>query len=345
MKSWLITLAAAANILCSSINLEACTRATYIGPDNTVMTGRTMDWAEDIKTNLYVFPRGLNRSGEAGQNPLKWTSKYGSIIGTAYDVGTVDGLNEKGLAANVLYLAESDYGTTDLDKNTLSIGAWGQYVLDRFATVNEVVEALKEDTIHIIAPNLPNGRPATGHLAVSDPSGDSAIFEYIKGKLVIHHSKDYQVMTNSPSYDQQLTLNSYWKTIGGLVMLPGTNRAADRFVRASFYIGAIPQTSKKDLALASLMSVMCNVSVPLGITTPGEPNIASTLWRTLSDQKNLVYYYASTETPFLFWVPLQDLDFKENASVKKLTLTNGEIYSANAAKEFKMAEPFKFLSN
>ena len=49
-------------------------------------------------------------------------------------------------------------------------------------------------------------------------------------------------MTNSPTYDKQLTLNDYWKEIGGLVMLPGTNRASDRFVRASFYIQALPQT-------------------------------------------------------------------------------------------------------
>ena len=27
---------------------DACTRATYIGPDNMVITGRTMDWKEDI---------------------------------------------------------------------------------------------------------------------------------------------------------------------------------------------------------------------------------------------------------------------------------------------------------
>jgi choloylglycine hydrolase len=40
-------------------------------------------------------------------------------------------------------------------------------------------------------------------------------------------------MTNSPTYDQQLALNRYWEQIGGTTMLPGTNRAADRFVRAS----------------------------------------------------------------------------------------------------------------
>ena len=27
---------------------DACTRAVYIGPDHMVVTGRTMDWKEDI---------------------------------------------------------------------------------------------------------------------------------------------------------------------------------------------------------------------------------------------------------------------------------------------------------
>lgn len=66
------------------------------------------------------------------------------------------------------------------------------------------------------------------HLSISDATGDNAIFEYINGELKIHHDRSYQVMTNSPVFDQQLALNDYWKNIGGLTFLPGTNRAADR---------------------------------------------------------------------------------------------------------------------
>lgn len=57
-------------------------------------------------------------------------------------------------------------------------------------------------------------------------------------------------------------------------MLPGTNRAADRFVRASFYINAIPKTANINEAIASTFSVIRNVSVPLVISTPGQPNIS-----------------------------------------------------------------------
>ena len=164
-----------------------------------------------------------------------------------------------------------------------------------------------------------------------------------KGNLVIHEGRECQVMTNSPTYDKQLTLNDYWQQIGGLVMLPGTNRASDRFVRASFYIHAIPQTSNFRVAVAGVFSVMRNVSVPLGITTPDQPNISSTRWRTVADQKNKVYYFESTLSPDIFWVDFKSLDFKAGTPIKKLTLTNGEIYAGNTAKDFKDSKPLPFL--
>ena len=87
----------------------ACTRALYQGPDGLTITGRTMDWKEDIQTNLYILPRGVSRVGYDSNNTVKWTSKYGSIVATGYDIGTSDGMNEKGLVVNMLYLPESDY--------------------------------------------------------------------------------------------------------------------------------------------------------------------------------------------------------------------------------------------
>lgn len=126
---------------------------------------------------------------------------------------------------------------------------------------------------------------ATLHLLISDASGDNAIFEYIDGKLNIPHDRSYQVMTNSPVFEQQLALDNYWQNIGGVTFLPGENRAADRFVRASFYINAIPKVEDTRMAVASVFSVIRNTSVPIGISTPNEPNISSTRWRTVSDQK------------------------------------------------------------
>lgn len=323
---------------------EACTRVVYQGKDNTVLTARSMDWKEDTRSNLWIFPRGMKRNGEIGKNPLEWTSKYGSVVASAYDICSTDGMNEKGLVANLLWLAESEYPQWDGKKPGLSIAAWVQYILDNFATVDEAVSYVEKGTFEVVSDMMPDGtRMATLHLSISDADGDNAIFEYIGGELKIHHDKSYQVMTNSPVFDQQLALNDYWKNIGGTTFLPGTNRAADRFVRASFYINAIPKVADTRTAVASVFSVIRNTSVPLGITTPNEPNISSTRWRTVSDQKNKVYFFESTIQPNVFWVNLQDVDFSEKTPVKMLDLVSGKTYAGNTAEQFVEAKPFKFL--
>uniref|UniRef100_UPI003BA9E3DC linear amide C-N hydrolase n=1 Tax=Stappia sp. TaxID=1870903 RepID=UPI003BA9E3DC len=334
---------------------SACTRAVYVGKDGTVITGRNMDWVEDMQTDLWVFPRGMERSGNAGPNSPTWTAKYGSVIASGYNIASADGMNEKGLVTNLLYLAEADYGN-DSDEPPMTVGTWAQYVLDNFATVAETVEAMETMPLHIVAPKLPNGSAATLHLSVSDPSGDSAIFEYLNGELVVHHGKDYTVMTNSPTYDKQLALTAYWDNIGGNAFLPGTVTAADRFVRASFLLGAmkketdkniiaaVPDQSYANQAVGQTLSLMRGVSVPLGISTPDKPNIASTLWRTAADQTNLVYYFDSATTPNTFWVDFSDLDFSEGASPKKLPIAGGKYYAGNAAGHFVEAKPFEFMS-
>ncbi len=326
---------------------QACTRVTYLGSDDSVITARSMDWAVDVGTNLWIFPRGMQRSGEAGPHSLEWTSKYGSVIATGYDVSTTDGMNEKGLVANLLWLVESEYPKQGGTKPGLAISLWAQWVLDNFATVQEAVDTLNAEPFTLVTANVPGQeRLATLHLAISDASGDSAIIEYIGGKQVIHHDRKYQVMTNSPTFDKQLALDEYWKGIGGTVMLPGTNRAADRFARASFYINAIPKNETPDITVASVFSVIRNASVPYGITTPDQPNISSTRWRTVSDQKRKIYFFESAVTPNTFWVNFKDIDFSaETGKVMKLDLGKDQshIYSGNAVKDFQVAKPFRFL--
>lgn len=334
---------------------EACTRVLYVGQNGLVITGRSMDWGEDMYSNMWVFPRGMKRDGVSGPSTVQWTSRYGSLAISGYEAGTADGMNEKGLVMNGLYLSESDYGKPD-ERPTMSIMVAGQYVLDTFGSVAEAVEELKKDSFRIIAPTLPNGRAATLHMSLSDPAGDSAILEWLGGKLVIHHGKQFKVMTNSPTFDEQLAIEKYWKGVDPLTFLPGSINAADRFARVSFLVNAIPtkldpNTIKavpggtyENQAVAAVLSVMRSIGVPLGITHPTKPNISSTLWRTVYDQKNNVAFFDSATSPNAFWVPLADLDFKEGAPVKKLTMAGGKVYAGNAASQFELAKPFTFMA-
>ena len=344
MKKFILPLLALGLLTETSL---ACTRAVYFGANKEVITARTMDWKNDIQTNLWIFPQGMKRNGMAGPNSVEWTSKYGSVIASGYEISTTDGMNEKGLVANILWLVESEYPKFDSKKPAMAISIWGQYVLDNFASVKEAVNTLKDEPFVLVTDKMPGEkRLATVHLSLSDASGDSAIFEYIDGKFVIHHDRKYQVMTNSPIFDKQLALEEYWKEIGGTTMLPGTNRSADRFARASFYINSIPKSKDPVIALASVFSVIRNVSVPYGITTPDQPNISSTRWRSVSDQSRLMYFFESAFTPNTFWVNLKDVDFSsKTGKAMKLDLGKDQrnVYSGNAVKDFKVSEPFKFL--
>lgn len=326
---------------------QACTRVVYLGPDGNIVTARSMDWKVDVATNLWIFPRGMTRHGEVGPNSIRWQSRYGSVIATGYDVSTTDGVNEAGLSANVLWLVESEYPKYDGKKPGLTIAAWAQYVLDNFANVKEAVEHLRQEPFVPVTDNVPGeDRLTTLHLSMSDASGDSAIVEYIGGRQVIHHGREYQVMTNSPHFDHQLALAEYWRQIGGTVMLPGTNRAADRFARAAFYVNAIPRYDNPDLAVAAMFSVIRNASVPLGISTPDQPNISSTRWRTVFDHKRRLYFFESALTPNAFWVDLRKLDFSaQTGQVKVLALGEQQtnVFAGEVSAKFQPHAPFRFL--
>jgi len=215
--------------------------------------------------------------------------------------------------------------------------------LDNFATVDEAVTELSKEEFVIVSECIPGtDKFTTLHLSISDATGDNAIFEYIDGKLVVHHSPAYQVMTNSPIFEKQLAIKTYWEGIPGTIMLPGTNRAADRFVRASYYIHAIPQTDNTRVAVASAFSVIRNCSVPFGISSKDEPNISSTRWRSVSDHKNLVYYFETVLTPNTFWVDMKKIDFSKKTSSRKLIVGDDKTYQGDVSSLFVDSTPFKF---
>ena len=173
--------------------------------------------------------------------------------------------------------------------------------------------------------------------------GREVILEYIKGELVIHHGSQYKVMTNSPTFDQQLALNTYWQNIGGSQFLPGTISAADRFVRTTHYLKLSPKYKDPELALASVFSQIRMVSAPLGMADEKNPNIAMTLWRTVADHKAKIYYFESAVFPAVSWIDMSKVDFSEGAKPKMVCAERGKPLAGELSETLKPAEPFKWL--
>lgn len=321
-----------------------CSRVLWNDNGRSVLVGRNMDWFEDLKSNMWVLPRGAKRDGLAAKNPLTWTSKYGSLAVTAYDSTTADGINEKGLAVHMLYLPETKTGPRDEKILGLTISLWPQYYLDNFATVKEAVAALKTQPYQLIMAVEPtSGKPGTIHIALDDPTGDSAVLECIDGEVKVYHGREYTVMTNQPTFDKQLENLRQYRGFGGDKKLPGTHEPADRFVRGAYYVKNLPKPRSDREAVAAMMSVMRNVSAPFGIADPDRPNVSTTIWRTVTDLTNGVLYYDGVFSPQVFWVDTKKLNFATDQPVRKLTVVDNFDLMGEASDKFQKAEMFKFL--
>lgn len=66
----------AAGVLVAAEVSTACTRVVYLGDNNEVISARSMDWKQDVGTDLWILPSNVKRTGLAGPNSIQWASKY-----------------------------------------------------------------------------------------------------------------------------------------------------------------------------------------------------------------------------------------------------------------------------
>jgi choloylglycine hydrolase len=356
-----------------------------------------MDWNHSLPTSLFVFQSGLEKSaleeihpllGPSKKNPNNWTWKSDfesvvAMVGVTGNFAASDGLNSKGLMANVLYAKDSNYAIEN-NSNTkqLSVLRWVQYVLDKFATTKDVVRHFENNQIEIMPANVPGSKPkkaAALHLSVSDKSGESAIFEVYKdsedakptyhiyysgkleGKTDVICNVACNVMTNEPSFDIQLKLNDYWlwqwseKNDFPSRTIPGGPFPSDRFERATFYYNGVSSASDMVESLSQSKSIVANASVPIGtLGFKDHPNIAPTIWSTLANHNDCIYYFGNARTPNLINIDMKKLDYKYDTSELPVVtlLENNEFINESyegcvndnfQEKEAKSDDPFRVI--
>jgi len=322
-----------------------CSRVLWTADGQPVLVGRNWDWTDVVVTELYTTPRGVERSGMTPTNPMKWKAKYASVAAVAWEALTGGGINEAGLSVNLLYLAESDFGERDDTLKGVCCSVWAQYYLDCFATVAEAVEAAK--SIQVVPFKVVHkGELGESyiHMEVADASGDSAIIEILDGKPVIHHGKQYRVVANSPTYDEQLALMKEYEGLGGSKPVPGGSQSDERFVRGAYYAQMLPEDpASYQAAVAGVLSIMRNMSTPFGMDDPDKPNISATRWRTIADLTNKRYYFEFADMPNVVWVDMDKLKLDEGASAQKFNLATHFDASGQVADKFQPTEPPAFI--
>lgn len=300
---------------------NGCSRILWNDNGVAVVTARTMDWSHSFDDILLAIPRGQTLNGGFENSP-EWTSKYGCVVSSIIEYAgqygfdkvddcAIDGINEKGFAVHGLYLGETVYPDDSSGLPPVSYFRWARYLLDNCATVKEAVALMKKVRI---APVRMGDKVLGAHFAVEDPSGDSAIFEFIDGNLVIHHGRKFTVMTNDPSYPVHINNIQEYKDFGGnREDLPGTTDADDRFIRAATFLKRLKEPADAGDALGKIMGVARAVTVPFDADEYGP-----TWWTSLTDVTNRVYYFDWALTPNIVWVELDKLNFDKGEPVKQI---------------------------
>lgn len=322
-------------------NAGACSRVLYEGLDSLYIVARSLDWKTPIPTNIYVYPRGMNKVSSDQPNHVSWVSRYGSVYAVGYDGGITEGMNEKGLVVSGLFCK----GTVYNDEKTcsrpqMSLSVFTAWLLDQFATTDEVTEALKNWNFDIQGATFDGGTVSALHWGVTDASGKSAIFEFDHGTVHIYDMGDYQAMTNDPNWPQMTAIIDYWNKIGGKNMLPGTVTSPDRCVRANYFAHHVKKTSDPDLGVAIARSVIMPSCVPYTYEIEGQPELSSTQWRSYANVRDLRYYFDIVTNPAYFYVDLNKIDLRRGAPVLKLDTSKSSTFIGDVTSKLIKSAPF-----
>lgn len=323
----------------------ACTDFQVKAEDNSIVIGRSMEFALEIGSEIVTFPRGEENVSMTpeGNKGLSWKSKYGFLGINALGLkrAIVDGLNEAGLAVEFLWFPGSVYGKAK-GKNFVAITDLGLWLLGSFATVDEVKSAIADRNLAGVY--IPQLKQVPGfHVAVHDARGKNLVIEFINGEKKIYDNP-IGVMTNRPTFDWHLAnLRNYLnltpvdkesqKVAGvdveasgsgnGWLGLPGDWMPPSRFVRTVKLLHAAkpPTNSAEGVTLAE--HILNAVDIPYGVIKAQPIGYDYTQWCVIKDLTNRALYYRSYRDLVLKRIDMKQLNFNPGAPTKVIQIEDG----------------------
>ena len=345
-KSCIAALAAATAL--SPVAASACTSFILKAENGDVVYGRTLEFALQLQSQLVVIPRNLatkavGPDGTAGSG-LAYTTKYGATGANGLGLPIiVDGINEKGLAAGMLFfpgLAEfQDVAAADA-ANSIASYEIVTYILTQFATIQEVKDGMPKIKVNR-SPQAAFKMAVPVHVTVHDAAGNSLVVEYVGGALQLTDNPT-SVLTNAPEISWHLgnlaqfanataepvagfkingTNFAPWSTGSGMNGLPGDLSSPSRFVRAAFFVANAPTFKDADEGLEITSHILNQFDIPPGAVRTSSSGSAGggvagyeiTEWISGADLKNGIYQIKTYGNPAIRQVslPSADLDAKE----------------------------------
>ena len=187
-----------------------CTGIIIRTENGVSIPARTMEFGFDVRSKILAIPKGTTLKFLSSINDKDgyiMTTKYGFAGMNAVEKNiVVDGVNEAGLYLGCFYFAgfaSYEKLTSENQSRAVSSEELGNFVLGSFASVDEVIDGLKDITlVGSFIEDIQGEAPF--HYAVTDKSGRSVVIEYTKEGLQIFENS-VNVVCNNPTYDWHLT--------------------------------------------------------------------------------------------------------------------------------------------
>jgi len=311
---------------------QACTALMITDKQGNVYSAKTMEYAAMMPFMMSYVPAGTEVVSVApGNKPgLSFETKY-PVLGVSADVGVGDGpnmmvesANNQGLSlsTNELPGSQSPAGAGSDAAKALAATDLALYLLGNFKSVAEVKEALQGSDVSVWLPKVPlvGNIELPMHYILWDRSGAGIVIEFLGGKMNVHDNP-VGVATNAPGFPWHLTnLNNYAqltnvdKNTGqfgqlkvsapdsgnSLANLPSSQIAADRFVKAAFYIQFVRKADSPEDAVITLGHIMNNFDRPYDLSidegysaeggTAGTTSSEVTLFTWMNDKARNLYF-------------------------------------------------------
>jgi choloylglycine hydrolase len=316
---------------------RACTGITVRAKDGSIVFARTLEFAQDLQSNIVILPRGQQLVGTSptGKPGLHWTSKYGVVGVNAFGLPiTLDGTNEPGLSVGLFYFpGYADYQAVTAANFERSLAPWelGTYLLGTCASVEEAVQAANNIVVGK-AVLAQMGMVPPAHFIVSDATGHCAVLEYLDGELHVRQNP-LGVFTNSPSFDWHVTNLGNYVNLGvnnvprldlngvavhglgqgsGMLGLPGDFTPPSRFVRAvAFSKAALPVHNAREAVLQAF-HLLNQFDIPPGAARgveQGQTVSDYTQWTAAADLANRRYYFRTFHNSQIRMIDLKKVNF------------------------------------
>jgi len=196
-------------------DVESGIDITFKNNDGRIISARS--WPAGLPSNAQVVlcPKGMRRSSANDvkkKYPYEWTVKYDNIYIEINDGLVVEGMNEYGFSASLMWLKNCKLAKKDKEHIPIAASIAVNFFIDHFKSIDTALLAIWDIRIFDDM-EMENNWPF--RIVLHDSMGATAYIEYIEGQCRVYTSDLPSCIIAGPDYARLLTIEHLQDSMPG----------------------------------------------------------------------------------------------------------------------------------